>query len=191
MSRLRHFYICLPALLIVTAVFLAQPPQAQAATRLSVAPAKTASGSPNQYQAVSSSTTTTSESISRDAAGDPCRARAYQINNNDIFGVTLFWFKMTTSYCYNHVYVTSHHTTLAHGVDLIGEIGGWEFLGYTPIKFHCFVTEHNTHPCAGNFEAADAYFYNTLTTQLCKDHIYEEEYYDGRFLAHTSTNCSV
>jgi hypothetical protein len=195
--RLNWITLAIPFFVVLVAASAAAAPSASAsahqgsmakATRgISSAP-ESPSSLPAKYKPVTVTIITATNRASA-SNGDPCKSGYEQVNNNDVFGITLFWFRMNTTWCYNGLTVTSHTTTLHQGVDLTGEIGGWEWIGNSAISFHCFVTEQNTRKCAGNFESAHGYFYNVDDGFSCNDYIYEEQYYNGDWNSHGSTTC--
>jgi hypothetical protein len=198
MVRVRLFTALSSALLIVGGTLSIAAAPANAATRspivrggttlVSVSSPQPDSPDPNT-QPVSFTMTGDTTAAGTDNAGDPCYNSYFQYNNKNIFDVTLFWFRMNTSWCENGEIVTSHNTTLHSGVDLTGEVGGWEHIGNSSITFHCYIAYGSTRSCSGNFESANGYFYNTVVGESCHDHIYEEENYKGEFFANGSTTC--
>jgi hypothetical protein len=134
-------------------------------------------------QAIQESVTTSVVADPPDSAGDPCRTSSRQQNANDLFGITLFWFKMTTRYCWNHITVTSHSTTISWGVTGPGAAVGWAYISNSGVHFACYVASGSTRQCSGNHEWATANFLNVVTTQVCLPHIDEWENYKGEFLS--------
>ena len=108
-------------------------------------------------QEVQESVTTSVVAASPDSAGDPCNTAQRQENGKDVFGITLFWFKMQTSWCWDYRTVTIH--------------------------FHCYYAYGSTRNCSGNHEDATASFLNVVTRQVCLPFISEDENYRGQFFS--------
>jgi hypothetical protein len=159
------------------------------------APVIPARGSVSQGSAASSPTTAqldrvVQESITtsvvaapRDSAGDPCNTAQRQENGNNVFGITLFWFKMQTSWCWDYRIVTSHTTRIYWGVTGPGAAFGWAFINHSPIHFYCYFAYGSTRDCSGNHEDATASFLNVVTRQVCLPFISEDENYRGQFFS--------
>ncbi len=92
--------------------------------------------------------------------GTYCRTGWEQKNAEDVFGIILVWYKMTTYFCYNYVTVTSHSTNVNGGTTGTGAAAGWSYEG-TPdgINFHCYVAAGSTRQCSGNQEEAQGQFH--------------------------------
>jgi len=134
-------------------------------------------------QEVQESVTTSVVAASPDSAGDPCNTAQRQENGKDVFGITLFWFKMQTSWCWDYRTVTSHTTRIYWGVTGPGAAVGWAFINHSPIHFHCYYAYGSTRNCSGNHEDATASFLNVVTRQVCLPFISEDENYRGQFFS--------
>jgi hypothetical protein len=134
-------------------------------------------------QLVQVSVTTSVVAAPRDSAGDPCNTAQRQENGKNVFGITLFWFKMQTSWCWDYRIVTSHTTRIYWGVTGPGAAFGWAFIGHSGIYFTCYYAYGSTRWCSGNTEEATASFHNVVTRQVCLPSITEDENYRGQFFS--------
>ena len=134
-------------------------------------------------QVVQESVTTSVVAAPRDSAGDPCNTAQRQENGKNVFGITLFWFKMQTSWCWDYRIVTSHTTRIYWGVTGPGAAVGWAFIGHSGIYFACYYAYGSTRWCSGNTEEATASFHNVVTRQVCLPSITEDENYRGQFFS--------
>lgn len=127
---------------------------------------------------------------SRNSAGNPCSTRQSDETFTDGFGNVQFWLRMQTYYCWNHVIVTYHSTTLYWGVTTLGIAVGWLSLSTPYYAFNCYVSTSSSRNCSGNHEHAKEAFINgpfMLETDLIVD---QEENYQGLFLSQGSQrNC--
>jgi len=130
-------------------------------------------------QIVHLSATSTVLTSSRNSAGDPCKTISTYYPKNDN-GITIFWLKMVTTWCYNYVTVTSHSTTLYWGVTTTGTLTGWYSL-YNPIySFACYVASGSSRNCSGNHERAQEDFINGILRLEIDLVINQEETYQGQ-----------
>ena len=114
--------------------------------------------SPQLAQVVQVSVTTSVVAAPPDSAGDPCRTSQRQQNGKDAFGITLFWFKMRTSWCWDYRTVTGHTTRIYCAVTGPGAVFGWAYVSNSGIYFNCYVAYGSTRDCSGNHEEATASF---------------------------------
>jgi hypothetical protein len=129
------------------------------------------------------SVTTSVVAAPPDSAGNPCRTSQRQQNGKDAFGITLFWFKMRASWCWDYRTVTGHTTRIYWGVTGPGAVFGWAYVSNSGIYFNCYVAYGSTRDCSGNHEEATASFLNVVTLQTCLPHIDEWENYRGQFFS--------
>jgi hypothetical protein len=116
-----------------------------------------------------------------DSAGDPCRTGWAQVTYRDVFGITLWWFRMTTSWCYNGSIVTSHTTTVSHDVTGTGTATGWAWGGRSAVSFNCYVASGSSRNCSGNHESDTAQFDYIPIPSVCVVKLQEWENYRGEF----------
>jgi hypothetical protein len=124
--------------------------------------------SPQLAQVVQVSVTASIVAAPPDSAGDPCRTSQRQENGKDAFGITLFWFKMQTSWCWDYRKVTGHTTRIYWGVTGPGAAFGWAYVSNSGIYFNCYVAYGSTRNWSGNHEEATASFLNVVTLQTCR-----------------------
>lgn len=138
---------------------------------------------PDTVATVDTETTTMAEA--NDNTGNFCRTGWVKLSYRDVFGVVLFWFKMTTYWCYNFQVVTTHSTSETAGITATGSATGWSYRGIIEHSFHCYVASGSTRSCSGNFEDAQGSFQACLITIGCyaskQSYIHEEENYKGQF----------
>jgi hypothetical protein len=175
-------FVLLGSILLAASLFFAVTPHFSPAFAATTSPASTPANAPQLTQLVQVSVITSS-ATSRVSAGDPCRTSSRQQNAKDFFGITLFWFKMQTRYCWDNRTVTYHRTTISWGVTGPGAAVGWAYISNSGIRFNCYVASGSTRQCSGNHEWATASFHNVVTRQVCLPHIDEWENYRGQFFS--------
>lgn len=141
-----------------------------------------ASPTPAQMAHVTQASVTTNYASAAATAGDPCFTISRQENANDEFGITLFWFKMQTSWCWDYRTVTRHTTRIYWGVTGTGDAVGWAYINNSGIYFDCYIAPGSTRQCSGNNEDATASFLNLFTMQACLPYISMSETYRGQFV---------
>jgi hypothetical protein len=130
---------------------------------------------------------TTDETLGgTDSAGDPCKTNTVTIRYNDVFGVNLWWFKMSTYWCWNYSIVTYHSTSVSHGVTGTGDATGWAWGGGSGPHFNCYVASGSSRNCSGNYEYATGKFDYIPIPSVCAEEIQEWENYKGSFYWSTS-----
>jgi hypothetical protein len=115
-----------------------------------------------------------------DAAGNACRVGWSKITHKDVFGITLWWLKMTTTWCYNGVTVTSHSTSITHDVTGPGTALGWSWHGQNS-GFACYVAKGSSRNCSGNHEWVTAQLDFIPLPVTCVQKLNEWENYHGQF----------
>ncbi len=115
-----------------------------------------------------------------DAAGNACKVGWSQITYKDVFGITLWWLRMTTTWCYNGVTVTSHSTSITHDVTGPGTALGWSWGGQHS-GFACYVDNGSNRNCSGNHEWVTAQFDHNPLPSVCVEKLNEWENYHGQF----------
>lgn len=73
--------------------------------------------------------------------------------------LTLAWIRLTTTFGYDGLRVTTHDSTQTKGITQLGEGYGVSWTGWTPVEdwFKCY-TGTNGQPCGGNVEHIAATF---------------------------------
>jgi hypothetical protein len=175
-------FVLLGSFLLTASLFFAVTPFFSPAFAATTSPASTPANAPQLTQLVQVSTTTSSATY-RNSAGDPCNTAQRQENANDVFGITLFWFKMQTSWCWDYRTVTSHTTRIYWGVTGPGHVVGWAYISNSGVHFSCYVAYGSTRQCSGNHEWAIASFHNVVTRQVCLPLINEYQNYRGQFFS--------
>jgi len=185
------------ALVISTGAISAGPafaaPVSSVQAHHAAAPARVAATPADDTSDATTMTSGSADTASADtvnaAAAESCRTSTNYINNEDILGIILFSFNMSTYWCYNGSIVTYHSTGVNHGITGTGSATGWEWIGDSGIDFSCYVASGSTKNCSGNEEHSTGYFYNDITGQSCSDTLHQWENYKGQFFHSESTTC--
>jgi hypothetical protein len=115
-----------------------------------------------------------------------CATRQSSETLNDGFGNVLDWLRMTTTWCWNGITVTSHKTILAWGVTTLGSIDGDSSLYNPAYSFSCYVASGSTRGCSGNHEVATEKFDNAFLKNGIAITVSEWENYKGQFFSQGS-----
>jgi hypothetical protein len=157
-----------------------QTPSVTAAQSAATGPT---AGTEDAVTTIDSETSTVDEATA--SAGSLCRTGWAKLSYKDVFGIVLFWYKMTTYWCYNGAIVTTHSTSENAGVTATGSATGWSYLGVIERSFHCYVASGSTRSCSGNFEDSQGSFQACIAKIGCyaskQPYIYEKENYKGEF----------
>jgi hypothetical protein len=209
MSRLRQLVItAVTALAAVTAASTAVAVPASAAVTRAAAPAalraaevggdvqglgaaigRYATAAPSATgtadAGVAADVTTGNDSAGTDSAGDPCETSWAKETEHDALGFTLFWFKLSTYWCWNYSIVTYHNTYSSYNITTLGGDSGWVYNGTDGIHFNCYIASGSTRKCSGNYESTTAYFQDCIVKYGCVQNVYfyieEWENYKGQF----------
>jgi hypothetical protein len=140
-------------------------------------------GTADAVATIDTATTTVVEAA--DKAGNFCKTAWVSVSYKDIFRIVLFWYKMTTFWCYNGRTVTTHSTSENAAVTGTGSATGWSYHGVIERSFHCYVASGSTRNCSGNFEDSQGSFQACLVKVGCyaskQPYFHEEENYRGQF----------
>ncbi|HLG60594.1 MAG TPA: hypothetical protein VKY19_01595 [Ktedonosporobacter sp.] len=120
------------------------------------------------------------------AASTHCATRQSSETLNDGFGNVLDWLRMTTTWCWNGLTVTSHKTVLAWGVTTLGNITGDSALFSPDFSFNCYVASGSNRGCSGNHEVATEKFDNAFLKNGIAITVNEWENYKGQFFSQGS-----
>lgn len=181
--------------LLTTGTLVASGGRARAA-RFTSAPSASASTPAPQDHFLRETHTDSYANDPPDSAGHPCSTASRLSKGIDEFSLEVWWFKMTTKFCFNpdlEGTVVYHLTTLSGGVTNPGTGAGWYSGGSSPIHFNCYIAFGNSSPCSGNHEDAYWAFQDVLigvgVVQTCFDTISENENFVGQFFASSSVQC--
>jgi hypothetical protein len=129
--------------------------------------------------------TSGSDAAPNDSIGNPCATGWAMLSYKDAVGVVLFWFKMTTDWCYNFSIVTYHDTKTYFGITFTGSAGGWAFDKIIEATARCYVAYGSTRNCSGNYEDREGNFRACVVVIGCYDsaqpYLQEWETYQGNF----------
>ena len=134
------------------------------------------------------STTASSRAHAASAASTSCATRQSDSTLADGFGNVQIWLRMKTTWCWNHITVTSHKTILYWGITTLGKlVGYWQITGPSS-SFNCYVAVGSNRGCSGNHEwAKQAFFLRPFPGYLETDlFINQWENYKGQFFSQAS-----